>query len=244
MGKRVPRVKTEVSEAQMAKALIDAWQKLFGSMPAKEQIAMLLSQNALETGHRKFMYNYNIGNVTTNGKGKYNFYDDLTTDEQISPGKWKKMNLKYRAFDTLEEGALDYIQFLKNNYSGAWQHIMHPNPEEYSRALKKGGYYTANEAPYTRNMVSLFSQFNKSKGYDKAKSGDVEAPTMVASNKEPTSNKSSLVMKVNELLDKFMGALASLENNNIININTSSYVDRASKNSKIARRIYLKHIAS
>jgi hypothetical protein len=244
MGQRVPRIRTEVSESELVKALISAWQKLFGSMPTKEQIAMLLAQNALETGHRKSMWNYNIGNVTTDGKGKYNYFDDLTTNEQISPGKWKKMNLKYRAFNTLDEGALDYIKFLKNNYATAWQHIINPNPEEYSKALKKAGYYTADEIPYTKNMVSLFSHFSKSPEYDKAKSGITEESNVMG-NKDSISNKSNFIMKINDLLDKLMVSLSSLEKYNIVkkqklNINTLSYIGRAYKNKKIARKNFIK----
>ena len=68
MGNRVQRVKTEVSEDQMAQAIIDAWKKLFGNPPAKEQVSMILAQNALETANRKSMWNNNVGNITTDGK--------------------------------------------------------------------------------------------------------------------------------------------------------------------------------
>lgn len=224
MGQRVPRVKTEVSESQLAQALIEAWKSLFGNMPSKEQIAMLLSQNALETGHRKSMWNYNVGNITTDGKGSHNYFDDLTTEEQTSPGQWKKMNLKYRAFDSLKDGAIDYLKFISSGrYSQAWQHILYPDPESYSKALKQAGYYTDNEAPYTKNLVSLFSQFNKSNGYEKAKSGDVSEPQMLAVKDINSDSKKriDLMDKINKWLEQ-MGSIASLSESNIFLIKVAS----------------------
>lgn len=164
MGKRVDRVKTVVSESQMAQTIIEVWKKLFGKEPFKEQVSMVLAQNSLETANRNSMYNYNLGNITTGGKGAFDFYDDLQTSEQTSSGVWEKKNLKYRAYPSLEDGVTDYLKFLSGSprYATAWQHILNPNPAEFSKALKKSNYYTANEAGYTKGLVSLYNQFNKS----------------------------------------------------------------------------------
>lgn len=165
MGDRVKRVRTEVSESQMKSAVSEAWNELFGSMPSKEQIALVLAQNSLETGNRKSMWNFNVGNITTDGKSQYNYFDDLTTDEQIKPGVWEKRNLKYRAYSSLKDGAKDYLRLLSGkHYSNAWQHIMTPDPIAFSKALKQSGYYTANEAPYTKALNSLYNQYVRSKG--------------------------------------------------------------------------------
>ena len=174
-GKRVDRVQTPVSESQMADAIIKIWREKFGTNPSKEQVAMILAQNDLETGHRKSMWNYNVGNITTGPNGVFDYYDDLTTDEQVSPGVWKKMNLKYRAYPNLEAGVKDYINLLSTGrYTKAWQHILNPDPASFSKALKEAGYYTANEAPYTKNLVSLFAKNTKSNSYDLAMAGKVE----------------------------------------------------------------------
>lgn len=179
-GDRVQREKTDVSEAQMAQAIIEAWRELFGKEPAKEQVSLVLAQNALETGHRKFMWNFNVGNITTDGKGTFNYFDDLATDEQITPGVWKKMNLKYRAYPSLRAGVVDYLRLLSQKggrYAKAWENIINPDPVAFSKALKAGGYYTANEAPYTKTLTSLFDKFNKSDSYEQARSGKVKPPS-------------------------------------------------------------------
>ena len=156
---RVKRIKTDVSEGEMISAINYCWRELFGTPPTKEQVSMIMAQNDLETDHRRAMWNYNVGNITTYAGLGYDYIDDLTTSEQVSPGKWEKRNLKYRAYNTLEDGVMDYLKFLSTNsrYSSAWEHIKNPDPEKYSKALKAAGYYTANEAPYTKAFISLFN---------------------------------------------------------------------------------------
>jgi hypothetical protein len=205
MGNRVQRVKTEVSEAQMAQAIIDAWKKLFGSNPAKEQVSMILAQNALETGNRKAMWNNNVGNLTTDGKSKLDYFDDLSTSEQVSPGSWKKMNLKYRSYPTLSDGVADYLNLLSksHNYANAWDKIVHPDPEAFSKALKAGGYYTANEAPYTKALTSLFSKYNKGNSYELAMSGN-------AGSVEPSQSSGNLY----SILDKYLQQIVASDRSN------------------------------
>ena len=176
MGNRVERFKTDISETQMAQAIIEGWKDLFGSTPLKEQVALILAQNDLETGHRKSMWNFNVGNITTDGKGEYDYFDDLKTNEQTKDGVWKKMNLKYRAYHNLNEGTKDYLKFLGENkrYAGAWQHILHPDPVAFSKALKQSGYYTANEKEYTNGLIGRLNQISKSNSYEDALSGNAD----------------------------------------------------------------------
>ncbi len=178
MGNRVERVLTPVSETEMTSGIISAWQQLFGSPPAREQVALILAQNALETGHRKTMHNYNIGNITTDGKS----YDYILSGD--TDGKGNAITQKFRAYNSLADGLKDYIKFLseKPRYAQAWQHILNPNPQSYSKALKDAGYYTAPESGYTRNLVSLFDKFIKSKSYDESQAAAAAAAASQASN--------------------------------------------------------------
>jgi hypothetical protein len=234
MGNRVKRVKTSVSEAQMAQAIIESWQELFGTTPSKSQVAIILSQNALETGHRNSMWNFNIGNITTDGKGPYDFFDDLPTQEQVKPGKWVKMNLKYRAYPSLKEGTKDYLKLLKRRYPNAWENIINPDPAAFSKALKQRGYYTANEAPYTKSLSKLYDKFNKSDSYEVARSGNVPTSnvSMLAENKKPQSKP------LDNILDQYIKLVAASEKQNknlyrkylpytnaIIVVQASDYID-------------------
>lgn len=216
MGNRVEKLQTNVTESQMAQAMIEAWKSLFGTQPSKEQIAILMSQNALETGHRKSMWNYNVGNITTDGKGKYDYwegldwlYQSLPPDQTGIPRRQKKtIQLKYRAYPSLIEGAKDYLKVISSGrYAKAWENILHPNIEEYSKALKQSGYYTADEAPYTKGLQSLFKHFTNSGSYDKALAGQVTPPS--SNKQEVSANQGSVWDKLKSLLNNYLGALAS-----------------------------------
>lgn len=209
MGNKVERIQTNVTEPQMAQAMIEAWKSLFGIQPTKEQIGILMSQNALETGSRKSMYNFNIGNIKGNEKSPYDFYF-LNAPEQMSPGIWKNMNMAFRAYPSLIDGVKDYIKLLSTSqrYAEAWKHVMSPDPASFSKALKKGGYYTADEAPYTKLLSRLYSKFNKSDSYDQAVAGKVGQPITETKDKSIVP-KDSFLDKLNNLLTTYMGALAS-----------------------------------
>lgn len=191
MPNRVDRKKTEISDSEMKSAITAAWRTLFGNDPLDRQMALIMSHIDLETGHRKSLWNYNVGNITTSG-ATHKYFDDMTTDEQIQPGVWKKLNLKYKAYDNLQEGIIDYLNLLSKNsrYSEAWQHIIQPDPAAYSKALKAGGYYTASEKPYTKTLEQLFNKRIK--------------------NKENLLNNNELSKKLNDLDDAEFEELLSI----------------------------------
>jgi len=66
---------------------------------------------------------------------------------------------RFRAYKTLNEGALDYLTLLYNRYKKAWNAILLGNPALFSKELRKQGYYTADEEPYTRALTLLFREF-------------------------------------------------------------------------------------
>lgn len=166
MSNRVERKKTPISESEFKNSLTKTWIDLYGHAPSEEQLALILAQNNLETNNRNSMYNYNIGNITTNGN--HPFFDDLQTSEQVKPGKWVKMNLKYKAYNSLDEGVKDYILFLSKNprYAKAWEHIMNPNPKLFGMELGNAGYYTADKDKYTK---ALEQRYNQAIGLDNSK---------------------------------------------------------------------------
>lgn len=175
MGKEVQRIRTEVSETQMVQAIMGAWNDLFHTVPTKEQVSLIMAQNALETGGRKSMWNNNVGNIKASTDGPYDYFY-LRGPEQTAPGKWEQLRMTFRAYPTLEDGVKDYLNLLSKNkrYASAWAHIQTPNPSAFSKALKEGGYYTGNESDYTKHVSSLYNKFNKSQSYEAARSGTSE----------------------------------------------------------------------
>jgi hypothetical protein len=206
---RVKRVATPVSSTDMSRALINAWIKLFGNTPTKEQIAVVMAQNDLETGHRKSMNNYNVGNLTTSGFGTMPYFDDLETSEQVSPGVWEKANLKYRAYPDLDSGVLDYLKLIGKR--PAFKYALQGDPEAFSKSLKMSKYYTGDEEPYTKSLVQLHAKYLKSKDYEKALSG---AKDTVSETIPKPEGKVMPPQSLNSILDSYLRMIAATDKPN------------------------------
>jgi len=234
MGKQVPKTNTPVSDAQMAQAIISVWHRLFGTTPSKEQVYMIMAQNALETGgNRQSMHNYNVGNITT-GNNDHDYFlggDWMYADKAET--KKKKIVQHFRAYNSLEEGVEDYLKFLSRSkrYAESWKHIMNPDLRSYSKSLHDAGYYGAKEEDYTKGLLSQFNRFNKGTSYNVALSGQSQegSPTMLAKQKQ-MPQQSGTPQSLDNILEQFLSKLqtaasnyslkklykAALPNNNIL----------------------------
>lgn len=181
---------TPVSKEEVLKALYDAWIHLFGVTPKKESVWVLASQWALETGYGKSMWCYNLGNVkSTEGDGHDYCYfacneilktavADAIAAKNPGIAKvtkyrdngtaiiWfypKHPGCRFRAFNTLLEGCIDYIGLLNKRFSKSWPAVLAGDPAQFSHLLRVQGYYTADEASYTSTMKSVFGTISKLK---------------------------------------------------------------------------------
>jgi hypothetical protein len=88
MGTRLNAEVTSVTSLEVAAALRAAWTKLLGTPPTNESLAVLLAQSALETGHWKHSYCFNLGNAkaTASWEGDFCFYpaDEIVTEAQAA----------------------------------------------------------------------------------------------------------------------------------------------------------------
>ena len=157
MSKLLLAQRTIVSSDKMFEALAIAWINIFNEQPKKESIITLLSQGALETGRFSKMYNYNLGNIKSipTDNRNYTFYkcnenltiesaNKLVLNQKNDGGKveitkyiddktcvvYFYPNHKYAkfcAFETLEEGAVYYLNFLHTKYNPAWSAVLDGN---------------------------------------------------------------------------------------------------------------------
>src|SRR6266568_2263174 len=111
----LPAIRTPCSPEDLALAFCSAWRALLGSAPSRDSILLLLAHSALETGHWKSMMCNNIGNVKSrDGDGRcWTFF----RCNEIIGGKVLWFDpphpvCRFRAFQTLTEGAVDHIAFL------------------------------------------------------------------------------------------------------------------------------------
>ena len=186
MPSELTAVETPVSKQDLLLALWQAWVQIFGSdPPKKESIFVLGGQWALETGWGKYMWCYNLGNVkSVEGDGHdYCFFgcgEELSlsvaqhavhdsplvtvkrtygSGTQQMASVWiepKHPWCRFRAFDTLLEGAVDYVKLLNKRFQRAWPAVLAGDPALFAHYLKQQGYYTADETQYTNTLRSTF----------------------------------------------------------------------------------------
>jgi hypothetical protein len=156
-------VKT-LSEGEAAVALREAWFKIFGSYPSNNQLALLWSQSALETGRWKKIWCYNFGNIKWKQDSGHTFTMFRCSEILNSKEEWfdpPHAQTHFKAYKTAVEGAEDYIRFVsgRKRYAKAWQEVLNGNPVAYSKELRAAGYYTASETLYTKGVVRLRNEF-------------------------------------------------------------------------------------
>ena len=143
-----------------AAALRSGLETLTGKTPSDATVAVFWAQSALESGRWKSMHRNNPGNVKASQSYEF-LYCQYRCNEVIG-GKveWfypPHPQTNFRAFMDLEPGVLDYLRFIQARHS--WVPAMAGDPEMFVHVLKtQDHYFTADEAPYLRGVVSLFQE--------------------------------------------------------------------------------------
>ena len=155
-AREVPTKKTPMSFNEAMSSLKSAWMSVMGSEPSQRTICILIAQWALETGRGKYMMNFNFGGIKPGSS-----YSGLVTPYRTTEGygATKEYITDYfRAYNSAEDGAKDYISFLKRNYSDALAAAKQEDPEKFVHALKSHGYFTGSESEYTSAVKSIANE--------------------------------------------------------------------------------------
>jgi hypothetical protein len=198
-AKLVTAVRTTYNQQQMIKGFVEGWFKQFGSVPKKESIGVLYSQNALETGGTVSMWNNNVGNVKFVPNKDPNLdagkeYMMLANVWEIIGGVKKIFNPPdpatwFRSFPTLAEGISFHLDTLKNkNFKSAWTAVDSGNPAAFAHLLKLKGYYTAPEADYIKLMNFYYSKYMKDSTFEVAIKSLPVAPVIEVDPAPPVSD--------------------------------------------------------
>lgn len=153
---------TILTKQEAASALIYAWNKIYSEYPNNKQLAILLSQCVLETGHFKSCKNFNFGNVKASTK--YDGYIQFFKASEIINGKEIHFypphpQTRFRAFLSANDGAFDYLLFLQDKrYANAVTHLKNGDVARYTTALSAAGYFTASLSLYLKTMQSLYNK--------------------------------------------------------------------------------------
>lgn len=86
---------------------------------------------------------------------------------------------RFRAYANRYDAAYEYVGFLADapRYAQCWKELKEGDPIDFVAALKRAGYFTADEGPYRAAVLSLFTEYRgKLKGLpvDEAPEVDIE----------------------------------------------------------------------
>jgi flagellar protein FlgJ len=158
----VRATRTPLSGEQAASALRGAWTELRGEPPREETLSILVGQWAHETGRGASMLNYNFGGLK--GTGPSGASAAYTTREGWGEGATRGV-ARFRAYGSAEEGARDYVSLLVRRYPDAVNAAEQGDAPGFVRALKARGYFTDNEAAYSKSVQSLAALASRA-GFD------------------------------------------------------------------------------
>lgn len=163
-AKLVPDQLTSCTVDECARAFSSALETVTGATPTKRHLCILLAQSALESGRWRSMHCWNFGNVKASPTYS-GLYCQFRCNEVIG-GKvlWfdpPHPQCNFRAFESIETGAVDHMRFLslRKSYAQAWGQARLGDPVAFVHALKLSGYFTADEGPYSRAVTLLFMEY-------------------------------------------------------------------------------------
>lgn len=188
---------TPLTARQYASALLKAWKARLGVFPTKGQLGCLYGQFMVETSGTH-VYNNNLGNIKEIPNDGLP-YMALRGVWEIVGGKRVELpkthpGSRFTAFETLEQGADWYLKKLRTRFAASWPAIEKGDPDGFARALKRQGYYTADENVYAILLRQHWQAWMKSTAYDEAIRdllAALEAPTepQLPDEPDPASTK-------------------------------------------------------
>lgn len=144
--------RTQVSRADLRGAIGRAHQKLTGHAASPAFLDVLTAHASLETGSGTQMYNYNFGGIK--GAGPTGETARCRTKEVLN-GHEVEVRDGFRAYRSLDEGAVDYVRLMRERFGAAALHAARGDVDGFAHALKQARYYTADESKYASALRGL-----------------------------------------------------------------------------------------
>jgi hypothetical protein len=148
----VEPTRTPVSPVALREALARAWTRATGTPPSNGILDALTAQAMLETGRGTSMVQYNFGGIK--GVGPSGLSTKASTIE-VEKGKTIHIVDGFRAYGTLDEGALDYVRLVRGQFGAALARADAGDLDGFAHELKVAHYYTADEKDYAKLLHAL-----------------------------------------------------------------------------------------
>lgn len=154
-ARHVAAQRTPLTGGEAASALQGAWHELTGHAPSQETLSILVGQWAHETGRGSAMLNFNFGGIKGSGPtGASTVY----RTREGSGADEIQIRDTFRAYESAEQGAADYLSLLSRRYPDALQAAERGDATGFVQALKARGYFTGDEASYIKSVSALSRQ--------------------------------------------------------------------------------------
>lgn len=144
--------RTPVTRDALRASLGRAWTVLHGGPAPDRTLDLLTAQSSLETGNGQRMYNFNFGGI----KGRSSDGDTTCArTHEWEDGRRVETRAFFRSYDSLDEGAVDYLSLLQRRYGDALDAAGRGDPDGFVHALKRHGYFTGPELGYLNTVRRL-----------------------------------------------------------------------------------------
>lgn len=169
----MPQVERKIISWPSAKAFtLDVVRGLLALGLSLESSRLLCSHMALSTGWGRAADNYRFAGLKcTEEQAKHYDYTVATGKEYLN-GKWVSGPMKWRAFNSQQEGLSAVLKLLRMPRYKVSYAFLTAGDEEYFSQLRRDGWYTAPLAQTVREMKSILY---KVRVYTK----DFEAPASI-----------------------------------------------------------------
>lgn len=165
-GREVPRRETPVSELELAELLIASHQRVFRRRATLARIGVAWAHLGLEHLKGEAIECNNFGNLsvpegTRHAHYKRRLSERTRKNAKAALGEWRMVEMRFRAFETREQGVDAYWRLLDQRYKGALAMFDVGNAHHAGRKLGDAGYATAYAQPYALAMGELFGEFRE-----------------------------------------------------------------------------------
>lgn len=141
--------RTALDPAEIRGSIERGYAAVMGREADPVVVDVLVAQVATETGYGAKMVGYNFGGIKgTSPEGK----TAVCTTREVIGGREVVLKDSFRAYDSADSGAVDYVRLLERRFPEALEAAAKGDVEGFARALKAKGYFTADEGAYARAM--------------------------------------------------------------------------------------------
>jgi len=149
----VAATRTPATQSELRGAIGRAYAKVNGKPASANTLDMLTAQASLETGRGAQMYNNNFGGIKGHSPVSGQTAHYLT--REVENGQSKHLVQGFRAYKSLDEGAVDFVTTLQTRFGSAMPSAERGDVNGFASALKGAGYYTAPESEYASALHAL-----------------------------------------------------------------------------------------